>query len=158
MNKYYCFFLFLFASFQTNAQTITGKSNRIHVKVNSAATGDKPALAYGNVTFRDGNNNQAIDPAEETEINFTIKNLGKAASKDLFIKAYSSVAIKGLSFGKEIRVTPLKPGDSTAITIPIRSARNLESGTANVIIEIKPEYEYDADQIEINILTEEARK
>ncbi len=140
-----------------SAQTVAGKSNRIHVKVTKEPTGEKAALSYSDIQFKDQNLNQAIDPAEETTINFTIINEGKGASQGLRVKAYASNEIKGLNFAEEMKLEPLIPGKSTDITIPIKASRGLESGTANVIIEIREEYEYDPDQIEINILTEELK-
>ena len=140
------------------SQTVAGKSNRIHIKVTKEPTGEKAALAYSDIQFKDQNLNQAIDPSEETTINFTIKNEGKGASQGLRVKAYASNEIKGLSFSEEMKLDPITPGQTKDIIIPINGSRGLESGTANVIIEIREEYEYDPDQIEINILTEELRK
>jgi hypothetical protein len=140
------------------SQTVIGKSNRVYIKVSKEPTGEKAALSYSDIQFKDLNLNQAIDPSEETTINFTIKNEGKGASQGLRIKAYASNEIKGLSFAEEMKLEPITPGKSRDITIPINGSKALESGTANVIIEIREEYEYDPDQIEINILTEELRK
>ena len=140
------------------SQTVAGKSKRVHIKVTKEPTGEKAALSYSDIQFKDQNLNQAIDPAEETAINFTVKNEGKGASQGLRVKAYASNEIKGLNFAEEMKLDPITPGQSKDIIIPINSSRGLESGTANVIIEIREEYEYDPDQIEINILTEELKK
>ncbi len=140
------------------SQTASGKSNLVKVKVTEQVTVNKPVLSYSGVVFEDKNKNQAIDPEEETSLSFTVKNEGKGISQNLLIKAYASNEIRGLNFGKEMKIDSIAPGKTQQITIPINSSRSLESGTANIIVEIKEEYEFDPDQIEINILTEELRR
>lgn len=140
------------------SQTVTGKSNVVRIKVTEQVSENRPMLAYSGVVFEDKNKNQAIDPEEEASINFSIKNEGKGASQNLLVKAYSSNEIRGLDFGKETKIDAIKPGETRKITIPISSTRSLESATATVIIEIKEEFEFEPDQIEINILTEELRR
>lgn len=140
------------------SQTVTGKSNMVHIKVSEQPDGARPMLSYSGVVFKDQNNNQAIDPQEEATINFTVTNEGKGTSQNLLVKAYASNDIRGLAFPKEVKLDPLAPGKLKEITIPINTSRSLESGTANIIIEIKEEFEFDPDQIEINILTEEVKR
>jgi uncharacterized membrane protein len=140
------------------SQTVVGKSNLVHIKVTEQPAAAGPMLSYGGVVFKDQNKNQAIDPQEEASINFTLKNEGKGTSQNLLVKAYTSNEIRGLTFPKEMKIDSLAPGKSREISIPINSSKSLESGTANIIIEIKEEFEFDPDQIEINILTEEVKK
>lgn len=150
-------YLLLYA-LPNQAQTVSGKSNKLYVKVGEAQSTDKPALSFGDIDFNDFNKNRVIDPDEEATINFTVKNVGKATSQNLLIKAYTLNEIKGLSFGNEIKLDSLAPGITKDIIIPIRSSKGLESGTANIVVDVRQEFEYDADQIEINILTEEAKR
>lgn len=138
--------------------TVVGRSNRIYVKVSKEPPAAKASLSYSRVEFKDPNKNQSIDPTEETTVDFTIVNEGKARSQDLLIKAYVSNEIKGLVFANEIKMEGLGPGASKEISIPVTGTRSLEAGTANIIVEIRQEYEYDPDQIEINVLTEELKK
>jgi uncharacterized membrane protein len=138
--------------------TVVGKSNRIYVKVSKEPPAEKAELSYSRVLFKDLNKNQSIDAAEETTVDFTIVNQGKARSQDLLIKAYASNEIKGLVFAGESKIEGLEPGKSKDISIQVTGTRSLEAGTANIIIEIRQEYEYDPDQIEINVLTEELKK
>jgi uncharacterized membrane protein len=140
------------------SQTVSGKSNVVHIKVSEQPDGARPMLSYSGVIFTDQNKNQAIDPQEEASINFTITNEGKGASQNLLVKAYASNDIRGLAFPKEVKLDPLAPGKLKEVSIPINTSRSLESGTANIIIEIKEEFEFDPDQIEINILTEEVKR
>jgi uncharacterized membrane protein len=140
------------------SQTVSGKSNKVHIKVTEQPSAVAPMLSYSGVVFQDQNKNQSIDPQEEAFINFTITNEGKGKSQNLLVKAYTSNEIRGLSFPKETKIDSLAPGKIREISIPITSSRSLESGTANIIIEIKEEFEFDPDQIEINILTEEVKK
>ncbi|QHT71574.1 hypothetical protein GXP67_35370 [Rhodocytophaga rosea] len=137
--------------------TVVGKSNRIYVKVSKEPPAQKAELSYSRVIFKDPNKNQSIDPAEETTVDFTVMNEGKAKSQNLLIKAYASNEIKGLVFANEITIEGLEPGKSKEISIPVTGTRSLEAGTANIIVEIRQEYEYDPDQIEINVLTEELK-
>ncbi len=142
-----------------SAQTVVaGKSNKFYIKVGEVQDASKPALSFGDIAFKDFNKNTVIDPDEEGSINFTIQNVGKATSQNLLIKAYTLNEIKGLSFGNEIKLDSLAPGVTKEIAIPVRSSKSLESGTANIVIDVRQEFEFDADQIEINILTEEARR
>lgn len=154
---FYIVLLFLYAV-PAYSQTVSGKSNVVHIKVSEQPDGAKPMLSYSGVVFKEQNNNQAIDPQEEASINFTVTNEGKGTSQNLLIKAYASNDIRGLAFPKEVKLDPLAPGKLKEISIPINTSRSLESGTANIIIEIKEEFEYDPDQIEINILTEEVKR
>jgi uncharacterized membrane protein len=140
------------------AQTVSGKSNKLYIKVGEGAGENKPAFSFGDIAFTDFNKNRVIDPDEEASINFTIQNVGKATSQNLLIKAYSMNEIKGLIFGNEIKLDSLAPNAIKEISIPIRSSKALESGTANIVVDVRQEFEYDPDQIEINILTEEARR
>lgn len=152
------FLLCLLAVSKTlSAQTVSGESNKVYINVTTKPKGPQPALAYSNVTFTDENKNQTIDPLELTSLSFTIRNLGKAASKPMFIKAYTTNEIKGLTFPKENKIDSLSAGQTREISIPITATKALESGTANIVIDIKQEFEYDADQIEINVLTKEKR-
>jgi uncharacterized membrane protein len=137
--------------------TVVGKSNRIYVKVSNQPPAEKAELSYSRVLFKDPNKNQSIDAAEETTVDFTIVNQGKARSQDLLIKAYASNEIKGLVFASERKIEGLEPGKSKDISIQVTGTRSLEAGTANIIIEIRQEHEYDPDQIEINVLTEELK-
>jgi uncharacterized membrane protein len=160
-TKYNILFLYVLLvtlTFPAFSQTVVGKSNRLHIKVSEQPNAAAPMLSYGGVVFKDQNKNQAIDPQEEASINFTIQNEGKGTSQNLLVKAYTSNEIRGLSFPKEMKIDSLAPGKIREISIPISSSRSLESGTANIIIEIKEEFEFDPDQIEINILTEEVKR
>ncbi len=150
--------LLSFCTLPVCGQTVSGKSNVVHIRVTEQADGARPLLSYSGVVFKDQNKNQAIDPQEEASINFTITNEGKGKSQNLLVKAYTSNDIRGLAFPKEMKLDSLAPGKVREISIPINTSRSLESGTANIIIEIKGEFEYDPDQIEINILTEEVKR
>ncbi len=140
------------------SQTATGKSNAVKIRVTEQVNTNKPVLSYSGVVFEDKNKNQAIDPEEESSLRFTVKNEGKGSSQNLLVKAYTSNEIRGLNFGEELKIDSIAPGKSQEITIPINSSRSLESGTANIIVEIKEEFEFDPDQIEINVLTEEVKR
>ncbi len=159
-NRYlYCIiFLLTVIPVTVWSQTVTGKSNLVKIKVSEQVNVNKPMLSYSGVVFQDKNKNQAIDPEEEASLRFTVKNEGKGTSQNLLIKAYASNEIRGLNFGNEMKIDSIAPGKTREITIPINSSRALESGTANVIVEIKEEYEFDPDQIELNILTEEVKR
>jgi hypothetical protein len=139
-------------------QTVSAESNKIPVSVTSKPKGPRAALAYSNVTFLDANKNNTIEPQENTSLSFTIRNLGNAPSKPIFVKAYTSEEIRGLSFPAEKKYEPVVPGETRQIVIAITSGERLEPGTATVLIDIKEEYEYDADQIEINIVTDDYKK
>lgn len=160
INRYFlsCLGLCLLCSFAVSGQTtVIGKSNRIYVKVSKEPAAEVAALSYSQVIFKDLNKNQSIDPSEEATVDFTIKNEGKALSQNLLVKAYVSNEIKGLVFPAEMKIEGLAPGQSKDLSILVTGTRALESGTANIIIEIRQEFEYDPDQIEINVLTEELR-
>jgi hypothetical protein len=158
-TKQFLYILLLsFFALPAYSQTVSGKSNVVHIKVSEQLDGAKPMFSYSGVVFKEQNNNQAIDPQEEASINFTITNEGKGISQNLLVKAYASNDIRGLSFPKEVKFDPLAPGKIKEITIPINTSRSLEAGTANIIIEIKEEFEFDPDQIEINVLTEEVKR
>lgn len=150
--------LLLTCTLPAQGQTISGKSNVVHISLSEQADGARPQLSYSGVVFKDQNNNQAIDPQEEASISFTVTNEGKGKSQNLLVKAYTSNDIRGLAFPKEMKLDSLAPGKLSQISIPINTSRALEAGTANIIIEIKEEFEFDPDQIEINILTEEVKR
>jgi hypothetical protein len=127
------------------------------IDVGPARAKGKPSLAYSNVELRDENENKTIEAWEKGAIVFSVRNLGKGPSQNLFVSAYTANAteIKGLLYAEPLRLDSLLPGKQQEVSIPVEGSLLLNSGIATVTVEIREEFEYSTDQIEINVLTAE---
>ena len=138
-------------------QTVSGTSAPLQLMVGQERSKGKPGLAYGGVELRDENNNKTVEAWEKASIVFSVRNLGKGPSQNLVISAYTAndAEVKGLLYGQPLRLDSLLPGKGREVTIPVEGSLQLNSGIATVTIEIREEFEYSADQIEVNVLTAE---
>ncbi|MBD0258457.1 MAG: hypothetical protein ICV83_22295 [Cytophagales bacterium] len=138
-------------------QTVSGTSVPLQLAVGQERPQGKPGLAYGDVELRDENNNKTVEAWEKASIVFSVRNLGKGPSQNLVVSAYTAneAEVKGLLYARPLRLDSLLPGKGREVTIPVEGSLQLNSGIATVTIEIREEFEYSADQIEINVLTAE---
>jgi hypothetical protein len=138
-------------------QTVSGTSAPLQLAVGQERPGGKPGLAYGDVELRDENNNKTVEAWEKASIVFSVRNLGKGPSQNLVVSAYTAndAEVKGLLYAQPLRLDSLLPGKGREVTIPVEGSLQLNSGIATVTVEIREEFEYSADQIEINVLTAE---
>jgi hypothetical protein len=138
-------------------QTASGTSATLQLVVGQERPHGKPALAYGDVELRDENNNKTVEAWEKASIVFSVRNLGKGPSQALVVSAYTANdgEVKGLLYSEPLRLDSMLPGKGREVTIPVEGSLQLNAGIATVTIEIREEFEYSADQIEINVLTAE---
>ena len=138
-------------------QTVSGTSAPVQLAVGQERSKGKPGLAYGDVELRDENNNKTVEAWEKASIVFSVRNLGKGPSQNLVVSAYTANdgEVKGLLCAQPLRLDSLLPGKGREVTIPVEGSLQLNSGIATITIEIREEFEYSADQIEINVLTAE---
>lgn len=149
--------LVLVQFYPLRGQTVSGTSAPVRIDVGQARPTGKPGLAYSNVELRDENNNKTIEAWEKASIVFSVRNLGKGPSQHLIVSAYTANEgeIKGLLYPEPMRLDSLLPGRQQEVELPIEGSLLLNSGIATVTIEIREEFEYSPDQIEINLLTAE---
>lgn len=149
--------LLLLQWFPLCGQTVSGTSTALSIDVGQARTKGKPGLAYSNVELQDENENKTMEAWEKGAIVFSIRNLGKGPSQNLIVSAYTAneTEIKGLLYPEPLRLDSLLPGKQQEVIIPVEGSSLLNSGIATVTVEIREEFEYSPDQIEINVLTAE---
>jgi hypothetical protein len=137
-------------------QTVSGQSENVRISVGKERPAGKPGLAYSDVTLKDENKNQVIEVWEKAKVHFTIRNLGKGPSQNLLIKAtvVNANEIKGLNFPEVIRIDSMRPGTEREVAIPMEGTFELSAGIATVAVQIREEFEFDPDEIEVNVLTE----
>jgi uncharacterized membrane protein len=136
-------------------QMVKAQSEAVFIEVDKNDKSNKPALAYLNVSFKDQTGNQSIESQEQATIRFQIRNMGKFPSQRLFVEARTTNGLSGLAFPEVLVLDSLAAGHSREVSLPISGTRELETGTAEIAIEIREEFEYDPDQIELNVPTEE---
>jgi hypothetical protein len=151
------FFISLFAIYDASAQTVNSVVEGVPVNVGRERPAGKPALAYSNITYRDENNNQVLEAWEKASITFSITNRGKGVSQNLFVSAHTGndTEIKGVVYPLVVKLDSMPPGKQRDVTVPLEGSLDLVSGLATVTVEIREEYEYDPDEIELNVVTEE---
>lgn len=139
------------------AQTVSETIENVPVAVGRERPAGKPALAYSNITYRDENNNQVLEAWEKASITFSIANRGRGVSQNLFVSAQTSndAEIKGVVYPLVVRIDSMLPGKQRDVTVPLEGSLDLVSGLATVTVKIREEYEYDPDEIELNVVTEE---
>lgn len=142
---------------QLKAQTVSGQVDNVLVSVGKERPGGKPALSYTNIVYKDENNNQLLEAWEKASITFTIKNNGRGISQRLLISAETANGdeIKGLVYPTVVRIDSMVPGKEHTVTVPVEGSLNLSSGIATVTVMIREEYEYDPDEITLDITTDE---
>ena len=147
--------LMLLQAVPLRGQTVSGTSAPVQLVVGQERPLGKPGLAYGGVELRDENNNKRVEAWEKASIVFSVRNLGKGPSQHLVVSAYTANdgEVKGLLYPQPLRLDSLLPGKGREVTIPLEGSLQLNSGIATVTIEIREEFEYSADQIEVNVLT-----
>ncbi|WP_314514372.1 hypothetical protein [Xanthocytophaga agilis] len=140
-----------------HAQTVSGKVDNVVVSVGKDRTAGKPALVYTNIMYKDENSNQLLEAWEKGNISFTIKNNGKGTSQRLIVSAETANAdeVKGLVYPTVIQIDSMAPGKQNTVSIPIEGSLNLSAGIATVTVMIREEYEYDPDEITLDITTDE---
>ncbi len=158
MKRYCLFVLLVVASVHVlRAQTVSGQIDGVSVQVGKERPAGKPALAYSNIAYKDENNNQLLEAWEKATISFTIKNLGKGPSQNLFISAETGNAneIKGLVYPLVVRIDSMVPGKEATVVVPVEGSLTLSAGIANVTVMIREEFEYDPDEITLDVTTDE---
>jgi len=142
---------------QLSAQTVSGQIDHVLVSVGKERPAGKPALIYSNIAYRDENNNQLLEAWEKATISFTVKNTGKGPSQNLLISAETTNEdeVKGLVYPVVVRIDSMLPGKQHTITIPVEGSLNLAAGIATVAVQIREEFEYDPDEITLDITTDE---
>ncbi|MDJ1471772.1 hypothetical protein QNI19_26315 [Cytophagaceae bacterium DM2B3-1] len=140
-----------------HAQTVSGKVDNVVVSVGKDRPAGKPALVYTNIMYKDENSNQLLEAWEKGSISFTIKNTGRGTSQRLIISAETANAdeVKGLVYPTVIQIDSMAPGKQNTVSIPIEGSLNLSAGIATVTVMIREEYEYDPDEITLDITTDE---
>ncbi len=136
-------------------QTVSGTSTPVLISVGRERPAGKPGLSYTEVNLKDENGNKTLEAWEKASISFKLKNLGKGPSQNLFITAYTAnnTEIRGITYPEPVRIDSLRPGQSRDVSIPVEGSLQLTAGIATVAIEIREEFEFDPDQIELNVLT-----
>ncbi len=139
------------------AQTVSKQVDNVWISIGKDRAGGKPSLMYRSIAYHDENNNQILEAWEKARITFTIKNTGMGSSQNLFIGAATSndTEIKGVIYPLVVRVDSLKPGQEKQVSIPVEGSLDLGSGIATITIKVREEFEYDPDEIEMNVVTEE---
>jgi hypothetical protein len=152
-----CFLLLVISYGYVHAQTVSRQLDGVLVQVGKDRPAGKPALTYSNIAYRDENNNQLLEAWEKATISFTVKNIGKGPSQNLYITAETANAneIKGLVYPMVVRVDSLLPGKENTITVPVEGSLDLSAGIATVTVMIREEFEYDPDEITLDITTDE---
>jgi len=148
-------FFLLVQAVPLRGQMVSGTSAPLQLVVGQERPLGKPGLAYGDVELRDENNNKTVEAWEKASIVFSVRNLGKGPSQHLVVSAYTANdgEVKGLLYPQPLRLDSLLPGKGREVVIPLEGTLQLNSGIATVTIEIREEFEYSADQIEVNVLT-----
>ena len=147
----------LFAVHEAATQTVSKSVDNVPVSVGRERPAGKPGLAYSNITYRDENNNQVLEAWEKASITFSVTNRGKGVSQNLLVSAHTGndAEIKGVVYPLVVKLDSMPPGKQRNVTVPLEGSLGLVSGLATVTVEIREEYEYDPDEIELNVVTEE---
>jgi prolyl-tRNA synthetase len=140
------------------SQTISGKSSPVRVDVGHTKPSPQASLAYTQVSFKDANQNEALEALEKGTIRFIIRNTGKVTSQNLIIWARTSEDDKGFLFREPLQIPAILPGKTREVQIPVTGTNELEAGMTTLIVEIKEEMEFETDQIEINVIAKQVDK
>ncbi len=137
------------------AQTAIGRSNPVTLNV-SPGSSSRTLLEYTDVKLEDPNYTQALNANEKVLVWFKISNKSKTESQRLFVTTILTEPVAGLQVPEQIRIHPIQPGKEVKVVIPVQASADLESGIVTVAIEIREADVFEADSIEINLLTTES--
>ncbi len=158
MKFYILFFgILLFSVCRLKAQTVSNQIDQVSVQVGKVRPAGKPSFQYSNISYQDENSNQLLEAWEKATVSFTIKNTGKGPSQNLYISAETANAtdIKGVVYPIVVRIDSMASGKENTVTMPIEGSLDLSAGVATVTILIREEFEYDPDEITLDITTDE---
>lgn len=134
------------------AQSLSKRSEPIHLEVKPGKT-PRTYLGYEDVRFEDTDGNHTIEPAEQTYIRFKITNRSKAESQRLYVTASLAENLPGLQVPEPIGLHPVGPEKSFAVEIPLLAGSDVGPGVAVLFIEIREADVFEADVIQLNVLT-----
>ncbi len=134
------------------AQTVSKRSEAIHLEVKPGKT-PRTYLAYENVRFEDTDGNRTIEPSEPAYIRFNIINRSTIASQRIYVTTSLAEILPGLQLPEPIGLHPLGPQKTFAVAIPLQAGGELTPGVAVLSIEIREADVFEADVIQLNVLT-----
>jgi hypothetical protein len=114
-----------------------------------------PSLSYKNLRFEDPGKNYLISARENARIIFKMINKGNATAHGVDVRASVGNGAPGIAFPKQIHIVSLLPGDSILVVIPLLGTEKIEAGVANLVVEIKEASRPAADQLSLDVPTEE---
>lgn len=134
------------------AQTIAARSNPLFVEVSQDKT-YRTNLVFQDVKVEDANNNLTIEASEKAFIHFNIINRSQTISQRLYVSTSLAEPLPGLRLPELIQLHPIPPGKTQEVSVSLQAYSDLPSGVAVVSISVREADVFEADQIEINILT-----
>ncbi len=116
-------------------------------------------LVLSDIAFNDskGNSNNILDANEKTEINFRLSNSGKGDAYNVIAKITETNGVKGLTAANKT-IGTIKSGETRDISIAVNSTMALLTSRANFKIVVTEGNGFNADPVEIEIVTQEFLK
>src|SRR5688572_4116056 len=142
---------------------ISARSQRSPSKEVSISQTPKPTapanLEISDVTFSDqyGNSNSVLDANEEAEILFTLSNRGKGNAHALAAEVIPMNLMEGIELLFKKQLGDLFAGQSMRIALPIRGVPFLETGKAELVIQIEEANGFDSDPIKLVFNTQRSK-
>ncbi len=143
-----------------NAYCQSGQSEFKSVYISKIPQPTAPAnLIVSDITFNDskGNNNDILDANEKVEIKFKLSNSGKGDAYNVIAKITETNGVKGLS-AENKTIGTIKSGEDREIIFTVNSTMALLTSRANFKIVVTEGNGFNADPVEIEIVTQEFLK
>ncbi|MBC7922478.1 MAG: caspase family protein [Ferruginibacter sp.] len=157
MIRSFLFFATLLAPGVVLGQRSADTSNVVYLRFSDAETkpGPPPSLSYGGLIFEDADRNYLISAAERARVSFTVENRGQGTAYGILVRARVANGLPGIQFPDPLLLDSLAPGASRRVDIALAATEAIETGVANLVVEIREDSKPTADQISLDVPTEE---
>ena len=126
-------------------KVISGKSERVHVKLKASYHRGLPPNLYVNLAYEDADKNGILNADETSVLNLTITNKGKGAAQGLEVKITDDKYDPQLHIHDGQQIPYLLPGKSTTVSVPIKAGLDIKTMKHKLKIEITEHFGYDMD-------------
>ena len=138
-------------------KVISGMSDSKFISITrEALTSQTPYLEIvsNSLLFKDSDNDNKIDGAENDTIRFVLRNTGLGVGQGLKVIVSESGRLAGLDFPKEILLGSLEPNKTMVVNIPVKGAIGLLDSKANFSFKINESNGFGTDPTEMEIPTQ----
>jgi hypothetical protein len=148
--------LWLMPALVRGQEVISRRSNPLSINL-PRDKACRTLFRYSQVNWVDNDQSGSIEPGEEGYVCFTIANPAGADSQRLYVTARLAEPVPGLQLPGLIRLHPVAAGKKLVVQVPLRATAALTADIATLLIEIREAAIFEADLLQVQLLTSGGR-